>query len=330
MADGILVIAEQRNGELKKISLEALGAGLGLGADKGLEVDAAVVGESVAPLAERLGRSGVKRVYTVESPQLASYSTEGYTAALARVIEQASPSIVLMGFTAMGRDLAPRLAAKLDAGLATDCVDVQIGEGDRLEVRRPAYSGKVHLEVAFREGELGMATLRPHVFPSASLEGDGGAEVVPVEVEIQASDLKAVVKEVVQTVKGRKDLTEAEIIVSGGRSLKSEENFKILEELADVLGASVGASRAAVDAGYAPHAMQVGQTGKVVNPVLYIACGISGAIQHLAGMRTSKVIVAVNKDPNAPIFELADYGIVGDLFEVVPRLTEAFREALAD
>jgi electron transfer flavoprotein alpha subunit len=233
--------------------------------------------------------------------------------------------VVLFGATVLGRDLSARTAARCGASLFTDCTELAWSNG-ALRVKRPVYSGKVVLELE-SSAALQMASIRPNVFAAAS--AGGSAEVVDVPVSIAEGDIRGRVKETVRTSSGKKDLTEAEVIVSGGRSLKSAENFKILEELAEALGATVGASRAAVDAGYAPHSMQVGQTGKVVNPKLYVAVGISGAIQHLVGMRTSKVIVAINKDENAPIFQKADYGVVGDLFEFVPRLTEELKKLRA-
>ena len=238
-----------------------------------------------------------------------------------------NPSYVLLGATAMGRDLAARAAAKADGVMFSDCVDLRM-EGAVCVARRPVYSGKAYVELA-RSGErTNFITIRPNNIPPASPTG-GGTPIESHDAQVAREAIRAIVSEFIPLEGGRPDLTEADVIVSGGRAMKDKSNFRILEELADVLGAAVGASRAAVDAGFAPPAVQVGQTGKIVNPKLYIACGISGAIQHLAGMRTSKVIVAINKDPNAPIFERATYGIVGDLFEVVPMLTEEMKRALA-
>lgn len=330
MADGMLVVAEQRQGKLKKVSLEAIGAALALGRERGFEVAAAVMGHRIRDLADELAQVGVSKVFMADDPILEHFNAQAYARVLAGVVASANPKLILMGFTAFGRSLGPRLAARVDAGIATDCTDLLFREDGGIEVVRPVYSGKVIARVGFRGGGSNLITLRPNVFPAVEAGAGNSAEIVDVSVDVPQESLGAMVKEIVWTSAGRKDLTEAEIIVSGGRSLKSAENFRILEELADALGASVGASRAAVDAGYAPHSMQVGQTGKVVNPVLYIACGISGAIQHLAGMRTSKVVVAINKDPNAPIFGVADYGIVGDLFEVVPHLTQEFKKLLKD
>jgi electron transfer flavoprotein alpha subunit len=264
----------------------------------------------------------VARVFTAKHPLLASYSSQGYAVALASVVEKSGANLILFGATTMGKDLSARTAARCGAALFGDCTELSMSNG-ALRVKRPVYSGKVYAELESKV-PLQMVSIRPNIF--APVAGSGTAEVVDVPVQIEDAHVRGRVKETVQTAGGTKDLTEAEIIVSGGRSLKSAENFAIIEELAKTLGASVGASRAAVDAGYRPHSNQVGQTGKVVNPKLYIAVGISGAIQHLVGMRTSKVIVAINKDENAPIFQKADYGIVGDLFEVVPKITEEFKK----
>jgi electron transfer flavoprotein alpha subunit len=266
-------------------------------------------------------------VFAVKNPVLGNYSTQGFAGALESIIKEADPAVVLFGATAMGKDLSARIAARLNASLFTDCTEVDLEEG-ALKVKRPVFSGKVYANVVSTNDGIKMASIRPNIYPAAET-GNGSAEVFDVSFSITEDQIGSIVKQIESTSAGRKDVTEAEIIVAGGRSLKSEENFKLLDALADVLGASVGASRAAVDAGYAPHSQQVGQTGKVVNPKLYIACGISGAIQHLVGMRTSKVIVAINKDPNAPIFQHADYGIVGDLFEVVPVLTEEFKKKVS-
>jgi electron transfer flavoprotein alpha subunit len=246
---------------------------------------------------------------------------------LGGLISAQQPSIVLLGASAQGKDLSARLAARLGVGLAMDCVGLRL-DGGRLISRRPLFAGKVYAELAAKEQAPQMASARPNVLSLIAPDPSRQAEVIPVEVALEDKDTRTKVVEVLKEEGTRVDLTEAEIIVSGGRGMKATENFKILEDLADVIRASVGASRSAVDAGWRPHKDQVGQTGKVVTPNLYIACGISGAIQHLAGMGSSKVIVAINKDPDAPIFQKADYGIVGDLFEVVPALTEEFKKMM--
>ncbi len=318
----VMVIGEIRDGSVKKISRECGKVA------QDLASGGTVTGVLVGPGAEAGAgeMAGCSKVFAVEDDGVARYSSEGYAAAIAGVVKNENPDVVVLGWTAMGKDLGPRLAQKLDAGLFSDCMGVELAGGG-VQARRPVLSGKVHALVNAPDSKPQVVALRPNCFPAI----EGAAEAVEkVASGVSAADLKAVVKEVVKAASARADLTEADIIVSGGRAMKSADNFKILDELADVLGASVGASRAAVDSGYAPHANQVGQTGKIVNPGLYIACGISGAIQHLAGMRTSKVIVAVNKDPEAPIFTKADYGIVGDLFKVVPLLTEEFKKLLAE
>lgn len=325
MANEVLVLAEQREGSLKKISLELLSIGAELAEKTGGDLTAVVIGNGVEVLAKTLGEGGAKKVYVAEISDK-YYNTEIYTAALTDLIKQIEPAIVLAGATSMGRDLMARAAARVGAGLGTDCTELRIEDG-KLVMVRPVYSGKAFTEISVTSTPA-MASIRPNSYGQASLDSSKSAEVIKVEVKDVTP--RAVVKETLKTAGDKPDLTEAEIIVSGGRAMKAEENFKILNELADVIGATVGASRAAVDSGYAPHNMQVGQTGKVVNPKLYIAVGISGAIQHLAGMRTSKIIVAINKDADAPIFQKADYGIVDDLYKVVPLLTEEFKKLLAD
>lgn len=327
MTNDILVFAEIRDGSLKKITRELITAGRELAQKPGGALSVAAVGNAIDEAVGEAASYPVEKVYAVKNPALERYSTQGYSAALQAVIKQADPGIVLFGATAVGKDLSARVAAAVDGALMTDCTEVGYADG-AVTGTRPMYSGKVYAHVQTTKDVIKMVSIRPNIYAAAA-KSDASAEVVDVVADISEDAIGAIVKETVSTSAGRKDVTEAEIVVSGGRSLKSEENFKIIEDLADSLGAAVGASRAAVDAGYAPHSRQVGQTGKVVNPKLYIAVGISGAIQHLVGMRTSKVIVAINKDANASIFQHADYGIVGDLFEVVPLLTEEFKKLLA-
>ena len=325
MNNGILVFAEVRGDVFKAINAELIAAAQALGGGSA-NVSVALVGDQLGAHVETVKQFDVGKVYTATDPQLDNYSSQGFALAMEAIVTAAQPRVVLFGATSMGKDLSARVAAKLSASLFTDCTEVSM-EGDSLKVMRPLYSGKIYAEM-LSQADLQMASIRSNIYPAAEATSGGSAEVVEVAVTIGAGAIKGKVREVVSTSGGQKDLTEAEIVVSGGRSLKSGENFGILEELAEVLEASVGASRAAVDAGYVPHSMQVGQTGKVVNPKLYIACGISGAIQHLVGMRTAKVIVSINKDENAPIFQKSDYGIQGDLFEVVPLLTKEFKELL--
>jgi electron transfer flavoprotein alpha subunit len=322
MANGILIFGEVRGGALKPITSELITAAAKLSEAGGGPISLALVGEGTDQALAEAKSLPVARVFTAKHALLTSYSSQAYAVALARVVEASQANVVLFGATVMGRDLSARTAARCGAALFSDCTELAL-TGGVLRVKRPVYSGKVYAEMEAK-APVQMISIRPNVYPAAT--GHGSAEVVDVPVQIEEKHVRGRVKEVVQTAGGTKDITEAEIIVAGGRSLKSSENFSILEELARTLGASVGASRAAVDAGYRPHSAQVGQTGKVVNPKLYIAVGISGAIQHLVGMRTSKVIVAINKDENAPIFQKADYGIVGDLFDVVPKITEEFKK----
>ncbi len=325
MANEVLVLAEQREGTLKKISLELMTIGAEIAKTTGADLTAVIIGNGVEGIAKTLGAAGAKKVYVGETSDK-YYNTEIYTQAISDLIKKVQPPIVLAGTTAMGRDLTARVAARVGAGLATDCTELRV-EGGKLVMKRPVYSGKAYIEVTATASPA-MASIRPNTYAQAAQDASRSTEVVKIEVKPVTP--RAVVKETVKTAGDKPDLTEAEIIVAGGRAMKAAENFKILDELADVIGATVGASRAAVDSGYVPHSMQVGQTGKVVNPKLYIAVGISGAIQHLAGMRTSKIIVAINKDPDAPIFQKADYGIVDDLYKVVPLLTQDFKKLLAE
>lgn len=327
MAKGIWIITEQRGGVLRKISLELVSEGRRLADQSGQPLSAVVLGHQIGEEAKKLAAYGADTIYVADAPELAAYTPEAYTAVLGTLIKANEPDIVLGGASQQGKELAARLAARLETGLAMDCVSLRLEDG-LLIAKRPMYAGKVYAEVVCETARPQMATGRPNVF--AILEPDVGrtAEIVDVTVSLKPEDLRTSLVEELADQSGKVDLTEATCIVSGGRGMKGSEQFEILEKLASVIGASVGASRSAVDAGWRPHSDQVGQTGKVVNPNLYIACGISGAIQHLAGMGSSKVIVAVNKDPDAPIFQKADYGIIGDLFEVVPILEEEFKKIM--
>jgi len=313
---GVWVIVEHREGALRKVSLEAASAAKKVADQMGAAVSAVVLGQGMEGACAELGKYGVSKVLYADNEAFATYSAEAYTAALASLIKQGQPEVVLFGASMQGKDLAGRLAAKLDTTVAVDCTGLAVENG-KLKATRPMYAGKVYADVLI-SGSPQMASLRPNVFDV--VESGGAAEVEKVSPEVKAS--RAQVAEVIKEASGKVDLTEASIIVSGGRGMKEADNFNILETLADVLGATVGASRSAVDAGWRPQTDQVGQTGKVVCPNLYIACGISGAIQHLAGMGSSKVIVAVNKDPDAPIHSKADFCVVADLFDIVPALTE--------
>jgi len=328
MAKGIWVIAEQKEGRLKKVTLEMLSKAREMA--QGEEVVALLLGSKIEGLAAELGPYGADKVLVFDAELLKDYTTDAYTKLIADAVKEGDPNILLGAATATGKDLLPRVAARLNTGLASDCINLKVENG-KLVAARPMYAGKCVVEAVIPDATPQMASIRPNVLAVGSTDAAKKAEVIKKPVNVTEADLKAILKEIVKGASERVDLTEATIIVSGGRAMKEKDNFKILWQLADVLGpgTTVGASRAAVDSGYAEHSMQVGQTGKVVNPNLYIACGISGAIQHLAGMRTSKVIVAINKDPEAPIFQKADYGIVGDLFKVVPLLTEEIRKLKA-
>jgi electron transfer flavoprotein alpha subunit len=270
-----------------------------------------------------LGEAGAQQALLATHAEFARYEPAGYAAAVVAAVERTKPALVLFSGSAMGRDLAPRVAAKLGVGLASDCIALS-AEGGTLQATRPVYAGKATQSVTFRKSPA-MVTLRPKMFAPVETAG-ATAEVAPLEFPYDSSGVKGRVREVKAEQGGKVDLTEAEIIVSGGRGLKGPEHFGLIEELAEALGATVGAARAVVDAGWRPHADQVGQTGKTVSPKLYVAVAISGAIQHLAGMSSSRCIVAINKDADAPIFKVADYGIVGDAFEIVPALTEAVKQ----
>ena len=315
MATTILTFAEQRDGKLRRASLEVVSEARRLAGALGTTVTAVVVGPGAEALAGELASYGADSVRVFDDPALGSYATEAYATALAQAIADAKPSVVLAPFTAMGKDFAPRVAAKVGAGLASDCVALE-AKGGRLVARRPVYAGKAYATVEWA-GEPQMATLRPNVFPLGRPDASRKAEVVKAAID---SSARARVTAVQATTQGKVQLTEAQVIVSGGRGLKGPEHFHLVEGLAEAMGAAVGASRAVVDAGWVDHQMQVGQTGKTVSPTLYVACGISGAIQHLAGMKGADMIIAINSDPNAPIFDVAHYGIVGDLFKVVPEL----------
>ena len=323
---GILVFAEQRQNKVKRGAMEALGAAKVLSAKLEGGVAAALLGESVAEEAKRLAEAGAEKVYLAEDSSLRLYSSEAYATLMAEIAIRVEPTVILMPASAMGKDLGPKLAARLKSSLATDCIALELDDRGILTANRPIYAGKARAMVYGKEPKFQIATLRPNVFTPPSPDKTKTPTIERVPVKLDFSSMAAKIREIVAAAGSKVELTEATIIVSGGRGLKGPENFKMIEELAEALGAAVGASRAAVDAGWKPHSYQVGLTGKTVSPLLYIACGISGAIQHQAGMSSSKYIVAINKDPNAPIFKIASYGIVGDVFEVVPLLTQAIKK----
>jgi electron transfer flavoprotein alpha subunit len=323
MTNDILVFAEQRNDKLHPAVPQIVTPAKELAAKTGGKVVACLIGGTLNAATAALEATGVSAIVTVSDPALANYSALRYRTALAAVMAKVQPRVVLLPATFMGRDLAPRVAAKMGAALATDVVALSINGDGALDISRPVYNGKASCHVQLPKERPAMATVRPNTFPAAS--GGGGAARETLAYAPAPGDERIDLKEVAKAGGEVKDVAEADIIISGGRALKSEENFKLVFELAKELDAAVGASRAACDAGYQPHSRQVGLTGKTVTPRLYVACGISGAIQHLAGMRGSKVIVAINSDKEAPIFKLADYGIVGDLFKILPALTGEVR-----
>ncbi len=324
----IVVYLEVRDQKIKKSSLEALAEAGRRAAEMGVPLAGVLAGGAVADLAAGAAAQGAAKVYVIEDPGLADYSSAAYAAALAGLAGEVRPQALFFAATAQGRDLAPRVAARLGVGLASDCVKVSVKEG-KLEFVRPIYAGKAFLTLTLKSTPV-LATLRPNVFPLGD-GAPGAGEVVKIAAAVPEAAAKGRVVEVVREGGGEIDVTEADVIISGGRGLKGPEAFALLRDMAAVFPrAAVGASRSAVDSGWIGHQHQVGQTGKTVSPNLYIAVGISGAIQHLAGMSSSKVIVAVNKDPEAPIFKAADYGVVGDLFEVAPKLTEELKKALAE
>ena len=314
-----LVLVEVRDEQIRNVSFEALSAAQKIDS---AEITAVVLGSSEPQFVSSLAEYGADKVYMIPDEKLKQYTPDGYLQALFQLVDEVKPDVILMGHTAIGKDVSPRLATKLGIGLISDVTAIELEENEII-FTRPIYAGKAFQKKKIVSGTI-FATIRPNNIPLAEADSSRNAESIIFNPTI--TDIRTVVKDIVQKSVGGVDLTEAKVIVSGGRGVKSEEGFKLLDELAKGLGGAVGASRGACDAGYCDYSMQVGQTGKVVTPDLYIACGISGAIQHLAGMSNSKVIVAINKDPEAPIFSIADYGIVGDLFEVVPLLTEEFKK----
>lgn len=319
----VLAFAEQRENKFRKSSFETVQAAKKIADQLNAEFVALVAGSGVEGIAKELGNYGASRAVVVDDPSLAQHSNAAYAKVIAEVVEKEGAAVVFIPASAMGKDIAPRVAAKLEAGLASDCVALKV-EGGEVIATRPVYAGKALLNVKVTTATK-LFTLRPNVFNAVASQGNTTVEKVSVAVSFE--DLATRVTEVKVAV-GRPDVTEADIIVSGGRGLKGPENWPLIENLADALGAAVGASRAVVDAGWRPHDEQVGQTGKTVAPTMYVACGISGAVQHLAGMSSSKYIVAINKDKDAPIFQVADYGIVGDVFEILPELTAELKRTL--
>ena len=319
----VWVFAEQRQGTLTPVVVELLGEGRKLADKLGVKLCALLVGSNVKDLIQTLIHYGADRVYCVDNELLEKYTTDGYSKAVCIAVEKYKPEIIMMGATHIGRDLAPRIASKLNTGLTADCTGLEIDPEDgKLRQTRPAFGGNLMATIICPETRPQMCTVRPGVMDKAIKDTNKTGETIEIEVDISQKDIRTKVLEIVKIKRDMIPLTD----VSGGMGIKNAEGFKMLKELADVLGGTLGASRATVDAGWIDKSRQVGQTGTTVRPKLYIACGISGAIQHLAGMQESGMIVAINTNPNAPIFEVADYGIVGDVYEVVPQLIELLKD----
>ncbi|MDQ4078635.1 MAG: electron transfer flavoprotein subunit alpha/FixB family protein [Chloroflexota bacterium] len=325
MADLVIVVAELQEGKPKKITYELLSAAREVAEELDYELGVAVLGEGLDgdELATDMGAHGAEVLFLLEHEALASYDVEPYAAALQQLIEEEEPEVVLFGMTPIGRDLAPRISGKLGAGLASDITGLTVKDGELL-ITRPIYSAQIIATVKVNRPPV-LVTVRPNTWAAAVPEGDEEADVEEVELD-DLPEPRTEILSVQEKGGDRPDLTEAARVVSGGRGFQGPENFDLLEELADAMDAAIGTTRAVVDADWRPYEEQVGQTGKTVSPQLYVAIGVSGAIQHISGMRTSNTIVAINKDPDAPIFRIADYGIVADLFDVVPVLTEEVKK----
>lgn len=324
--NGVWVFAEQREGELQKVSLELLGEGRRQADKLGVKLTALLLGSNIDGLTKTLAEHGADEVLVADHKLLEHYTTDAYTKVICDLVNERKPGILFVGATFIGRDLGPRVAARLNTGLTADCtsIDVDVENGDLLATR-PAFGGNLMATIACPEHRPQMATVRPGVF--AKVESDGAnCNVEKVNVQLTDADVRTKVLETVKTAKDIVDISEAKVIVSGGRGVGSKENFALLEELAKVLGGTVAGSRAAVEKGWIDNAYQVGQTGKTVKPSIYIACGISGAIQHVAGMQDSDMIIAINKDESAPIMKVADYAIVGDIKKVLPELIAQAKE----
>ena len=338
---GVFVFAQQVDNVISNIAYELIGKGKELAKDLGVEVTAVLVGCDVKGLADQLAEYGADKVIVVDDPELKEYRTEPYTHAIASVIKEFKPEIFLIGATAIGRDLGPRVCARIHTGLTADCTKLDIGDfpmnpvpgretkHNQLLMTRPAFGGNTIATIACPDFRPQMATVRPGVMQKAPKEAGKKAVVTEFNPGFTKNNKYVDILEVVKAVSNTVDIMDAKILVSGGRGVGSPENFKILDDLAEAIGGTVSCSRAVVDAGWKPKDLQVGQTGKTVRPNVYFAIGISGAIQHLAGMEESDIIVAINKDESAPIFDVADYGVVGDLNKIVPMLTEKIKEAKA-
>lgn len=323
----VCVIAQHNKGKVLPVTIELIGEGRKLADSLGKRLIVIIVGNDIYASADKLSGYGVDKVYYLCNPLLEEFSTDGYVKAISEFIKERKPEIVLVGATSIGRDIGPRIAARLGTGLTADCTKLEIDENDnKLLMTRPAFGGNLMATIICPKNRPQMSTVRPGVMKKAEYNADKKGQLEKIDVTLSTDDIKTELIETVSHGKHRVNLVDANIIVSGGRGIKTRDNFAILKELADLLGGEVGSSRACVDAGWIDAAHQVGQTGTTVRPDLYIACGISGAIQHIAGMGDSKYIVAINKDKNAPIFEICDYGIVGDAKEVVTAMIEQLKE----
>ena len=330
MSRDVYVFAEQRDGELQKVGIELVGKARELADDLGQQVAAVLLGSGVKDKAQELIACGADKVVVVDDVMLEEYVTEPYTKALTAVINAKDPEIVLYGASSIGRDLAPRVSARIHTGLTADCTALEIDEETKLlMMTRPAFGGNIMATIVCEDFRPQMATVRPGVMKALESDASRSGEVEEFKVKFSDADMNVKVRETVKTAHKSVDITEAKILVSGGRGIGSAEKFKMLEELAGVMEGEVSSSRACVDSGWISADRQVGQTGKTVRPELYLACGISGAIQHAAGMENSDFIVAINRDEDAPIFDIADLGIVGDLNAIVPKLTEALKAVKA-
>ncbi|MCR5580053.1 MAG: electron transfer flavoprotein subunit alpha/FixB family protein [Pseudobutyrivibrio sp.] len=339
---GVAIFAQQVDNKLSSIAFELIGKAHELAADLGTDVTAVVLGKGIANLADELGEYGADKVVVIDDPALETYRTEPYAQALAAYINEYKPEIMLVGATAIGRDLGPTVSARVATGLTADCTSLEIGdfplvarEGqeqkhNQLLMTRPAFGGNTIATIACPDNRPQMATVRPGVMQKLEKQAGRKAEVINYNPEIKENNKFVEILNIVKNVSTAVDIMDAKILVSGGRGVGTPENFKLLDDLAEVLGGTVSCSRAVVDAGWKPKDLQVGQTGKTVRPNVYFAIGISGAIQHTAGMEESDIIIAINKDETAPIFDVADYGIVGDLNKIVPALTEALKAELAN
>ena len=321
---GVWVFAEQREGKLMNVALELLGEGRKLAQDIGTELCAVLCGDNVANLTEELIGYGADKVYLAQATELKNYTTDAYTKVIYDAIESYKPEIVLLGATHIGRDLGPCLAVKCGTGLTADCTKLEIDPEDKkIKQTRPAFGGNLMATIVCPNHRPQMSTVRPGVMQKAEFDSTRTGQVIPLQVELKAEDLRIKVLDIVKNLGETVSLTDAEYIVAGGMGLGNKEGFELLQKLADKLGGTIASSRACVDAGWIDHSYQVGQTGTTVKPKIYFACGISGAIQHIAGMQNSDYIVAINKNESAPIFEIADYGIVGDLYQVIPAIIDA-------